>query len=436
MSLQLDWPLTGELEYQRCDDVQYRYIAAWAGGWMALVSVGQWHESRTVRLNYGHSIAGGRPLKVSSIVGASLEDNVPAALTATAGGHSVVETDGILQFRLLQQGQAYCSSRRGRRADWDRKTAVQKAAEERAAWEFHQNQRDTEPERHSIVVHDGSKVQGHAVGTMGEGGGARYDEVGHCFAFSVSYDIDFVNDRTVQYENLEEPTSPQVLCPGRRSPMPPSPQSPPSPLPPPTAPALVAMPPPPWSPSPPRLAKKTDDDLSREGDYLYDDGHATDAALEAAASKGAAEHDATGEAEGARLRDEVAAELAAEPIASLAVALMLLGLGGWVCWRKRGAAPCGRCVGYRRAGGARPRLGAAEEGARRRGRRGDGDDEGDQSSSGEEEEEDGGDEDEEEGGSPPRGKAVGKASRGRRQQQQGKGDGTTSTRTIDAADLD
>ena len=36
---ELDWPLTGELEYQRCDDVQYRYIAAWAGGWMALVSV-------------------------------------------------------------------------------------------------------------------------------------------------------------------------------------------------------------------------------------------------------------------------------------------------------------------------------------------------------------------------------------------------------------
>ena len=80
---ELEWPLTGELVYNRCDDVQYRYVAAWAGGWMAMVSVGEWHEQRTVRLNYGHGIAGGRPLKVSQINGATLEDNVAASLTAT-----------------------------------------------------------------------------------------------------------------------------------------------------------------------------------------------------------------------------------------------------------------------------------------------------------------------------------------------------------------
>ena len=415
------WPLTGELVYEQCGDVQYRYITAWAGGWMALVSVGQWHVDRTVRLNYGHRIAGGRPLKVSQIVGATLEDNVPAALTATAGGHSVVETDGILSFRLLAQGQPYCTSgRRGRRADWDRKTAEKEAAEERAEWDYHQSVRDSEPERHSVVVHDGSKVRGTAVG----GGGAHYDEPGHCFAFSVSYDIDFVNDRTVQYQmaSLEEPASPQVLCPARRSPMPPSPQLPPPPPPTPSTPAPVAVPPS-RSPPPPHVAAKPDDDFSLEGDYLYDYGPSTDALEEA-------EHGTT-EAAGTRLRDDVVAELAAEPIASLAVALMLIGLGGW-CWLKRGAAPCGRCVGYRRAA-PRPRLGAMEEGARRRGR--DADDEEDESSSTEEEEE-GDDDDDDEGDEEERGSPMGspprrKAARGRKQ---GKGRGKTST--IDAEDLD
>ena len=420
---ELEWPLTGELVYNRCDDVQYRYVAAWAGGWMAMVSVGEWHEQRTVRLNYGHGIAGGRPLKVSQINGATLEDNVAASLTATAGGHSVVETDGTLSFRLAHQGQAYCTSRRGRRADFDRKTAEHEAAVERAAWEeregFHQRMHDAEPERGTIIVHDGSKVRGTAVG----GGGARFEEPGHCFAFSVSYDIDFVHDRTAQYENLEEPASPQVLCPGRMSPMPPAPLTPPSPPPPPTPPALVAMPPPSRSPQSPHVAGTPDDDLSHEGDYMYDLRPATD--IREADLEGVEDAPEAEEPGGASLLlDEVAAELAAEPVASLAVALMLIGLGGWACWarwRKRGAAPCGRCVGYRRAA-PRPRLGAQEEGRVRRGR-GDGDEDRDDSCSAE-------DDDDDEGGSPPRGKA----SCGRK--QHGKVHGQTSTRKIDKGDLD
>ena len=64
--------------WQWCDDVQFEYTAAWAGGFIAMVRVGSWQAGRDVRLNFGHDMAGGRPVKLAKIDGASLIDNVQA----------------------------------------------------------------------------------------------------------------------------------------------------------------------------------------------------------------------------------------------------------------------------------------------------------------------------------------------------------------------
>ena len=82
--LSIEWPLTdlASLSYMTCDgeagDVRYESVAWWAGGWEALVHVADWVEGRTVRIDYGSDVAGGRPVVLSNLVGASLTDNVAA----------------------------------------------------------------------------------------------------------------------------------------------------------------------------------------------------------------------------------------------------------------------------------------------------------------------------------------------------------------------
>ena len=72
--------------------------------------------------------------------------------------------DGILTFRLRATGQSWCSRRRGRRADYDRRDDEKKAAAERARWAAQASFARAEPERDAVLVHDRSKVRGAAVG--------------------------------------------------------------------------------------------------------------------------------------------------------------------------------------------------------------------------------------------------------------------------------
>ena len=179
----------------------------------------------------------------------------------------------MLSFRLQRTGRAYCTERR--RLDWSRGTDAGGRFGSHTTSNVGWSRDVTRGEEAAAEPTESELFDAAGIAETFE----IYHAPGHCFAFTVGYTIDYT-DPGWQDQQLDDPVTPQVLCPAFGPPPPSRPPLPPVALAPPSPPC-VSPPPPPPSPGPRqprRTRQRPDTDESLEGDYLYDGGEGEPAA--------------------------------------------------------------------------------------------------------------------------------------------------------------